>query len=130
MDVRRDSLKALTEREGGTSGLAKRMGWKGPSYVSQLINGHRPISEKTARGIEKKFRLQEGWMDLPHEPSADDSIPAKLMLELADALQQAGVDVGPGRLARAVIMLMPEASRTGRVDPAKIKEMVELLKNT
>lgn len=36
-----------------------------PGYISQLLNGYRPISEKTARKIEAATGKPDGWMDDP-----------------------------------------------------------------
>ena len=48
MDTRRAKLKLLTGSQTPTA-LAKLLGYSGPSYISQMIGGHRPITEKTAR---------------------------------------------------------------------------------
>lgn len=34
-----------------------------PSYISQLVNGHRNIGERSARNLEKKMGLNEGDLD-------------------------------------------------------------------
>ena len=47
------------------------------TMISNMVNGVRPVSEETARYIEKKLSLSEGWMDQDHtakEPLLNDAI--------------------------------------------------------
>ncbi len=63
---RQKSLKLLCDQWGGPTGLAKKLGYSGPSYISHMIGGHRPITEKTIAHIEAKLDLPRGWMDRDH----------------------------------------------------------------
>lgn len=130
MSNRRQNLRVLTDKHGGATAVAKRMGWSGPSYVSQLIKGNRPITEKGAEKIESEFGLAQGWMDQdnPVPATVDDSLVIKLMQAFADAAQALGVTIGPRRLAKLVEMHYEETARAGKVDRAKIRKMVEMLK--
>lgn len=66
--VRRLNLKAVCEN-AVRMGLARnvtdfcRTNDVDPSYVSQLMNGHRNIAEKSARKLEEKFGLKHGDLD-------------------------------------------------------------------
>lgn len=61
--IRKANLRLLLQQWEGPSTLAKKLGYAGPSYLSQIVGGHRPITEKTARDIEAKLDLPAGWMD-------------------------------------------------------------------
>jgi len=43
------NLRVLVSQHGGTSSLAKKVQLSGPSYISQILSGVRPLTEKTAR---------------------------------------------------------------------------------
>jgi plasmid maintenance system antidote protein VapI len=125
--LRRENLKRLASQQTPTS-IAKTMGWAGPSYVSQLINGHRPITEKTARRIEERFSLDERWMDREHEAiRADETLTMQAMQIVARVLQETGVPVGPRRMVKMVEIAVEEAVN-GVIDEGVVRRMVELLK--
>jgi transcriptional regulator with XRE-family HTH domain len=42
-----------------------------PSYISQLLNGHRNVGEKAAMKLEAKLGRPHGWLDL--EPGEEGS---------------------------------------------------------
>lgn len=89
-------LKETTRDEWQT--LAKRLGTT-KSWLSQLSTGHRPFSEKTARGFEKKLGLSSGWFDteqgeagqsrLPSQSSDDVSLP-RVIAVIDSAVKAAG----------------------------------------
>jgi hypothetical protein len=133
MDTRRENLRHLADQWGGPTGIAKQIGWAGPSYVSQLTNGHRPITEKTARLVEEKLRLDQGWLDQEHElprgvANVDESMVMQVMKAVGAALQEAGVSIGPRKMAQLVEVLYEDAARSGAVDREKVRRMVLLLK--
>lgn len=43
-----------------------------PSYLSQLLNGHRPLGDKAAKNLEDKIGLTGGTLLLPTRSSQDD----------------------------------------------------------
>lgn len=43
--------------------MGRALGYRDGAFVRQMIEGERPVSEKTARAIEVELRLPEGWMD-------------------------------------------------------------------
>ena len=57
--TRLKNLKLLVRQWGGPASLAKKLKLSGPSYLSQLLSGHRPITEKTARKFETVAREVE-----------------------------------------------------------------------
>lgn len=42
-----------------------------PSYVSQLLSGHRGIGDDVATKIEDRLELPRGWLDQDHDERAD-----------------------------------------------------------
>lgn len=64
-DVRRENLRRVVRELGGHAAVAKRLKLAGSSWVSQLIQGIRPFTEKTARKFEKGLGLRPGVLDIP-----------------------------------------------------------------
>lgn len=64
--VRRENLRLLLNDRSATA-IADACGYSGPSYVSQMAgrNATRPITETTARKMEKALTLPEMWLDQP-----------------------------------------------------------------
>ncbi len=63
-DVRRANLRRVVQELGGHAAVAKRLKLAGSSWVSQLIQGIRPFTEKTARKFEKGLGLKAGSLDV------------------------------------------------------------------
>lgn len=76
--IRRLNLKAVCDN-AVKMGIAKnvthlcRIKDIDPSYVSQLINGHRNLAEKSARNLEDKLGLKSGALDDPDLNFGSDS---------------------------------------------------------
>jgi hypothetical protein len=70
-EIRRENLKRLL---GGSKGAQAKLAQDldvDPAYVSQLVLGKRNMGDATARNIEVKRRLPEGWLDARHEEGVD-----------------------------------------------------------
>lgn len=63
-DFRRANLIKLIRVIGQQKAVAKAIGAT-PSYISQLVTGHREIGSDTARKIEEVHGLPRGHMDWP-----------------------------------------------------------------
>lgn len=48
---------------GSKAEFGRAIGMKSGAIVYQWITGRRPITEKTARALEKRFTKPNGWMD-------------------------------------------------------------------
>ena len=48
---RQKRLKMACDRMGGTAKLGRMLGYTSGSYVSQMISGERPITEKTIKAL-------------------------------------------------------------------------------
>lgn len=70
VDVRRSRLRALISEAGSQRALANRLHMT-PGHLSQILNGTRPFTEKSARKFERLLRLSAGWMDKPQIDSLE-----------------------------------------------------------
>lgn len=66
--IRRANLRHLFQSYGGPTALAEKLGYSNGSFLVQIAgpNPIRPLTEKTARKIEEKLKLETGWFDLEH----------------------------------------------------------------
>lgn len=62
-EIRVQKLRELVEQAGGIAAFARRNNGVDPTYVSQLLNGHRSFGEKAARNMEQKVGLHYGYFD-------------------------------------------------------------------
>lgn len=74
-ELRRLNLENLA---GGFSSYAEmgRRGGIDPTYISQMINGHRKIGEKSARNLELKLGMPTGWLDQDHSQDMEKNFEA------------------------------------------------------
>jgi len=83
-ELRRLNLATLIKKHGSQRGFADRIELA-PSYISQLAVGTRNIGENTARKIEEKLNLDDGWFDKAHFQDIDGDYT--LMQVNSDELQ-------------------------------------------
>lgn len=67
--MRRDRLQELVVNAGSQRALADALHVT-PGHISQLLNGTRPFTEKSARKFEVLLRLEAGSLDKPKGKSA------------------------------------------------------------
>lgn len=131
--VRRENLKRLLEREGGPTALGKRLGHSGPSYLSQMATGKRPISERTARTIESTVGLSEFELDqqigesIPFNGTAARQLLSDVVRAVGEALDRAQVKPSSKKFAEIVALVYEHSASAGRVDQAYIQHLVSLL---
>ena len=127
---RRLNLRLLTAQWGNATTLAGKLGHSGPSYISQMLSGLRPITEKTARGIEEKLELPLGWMDSDHGAArpaqVDDGLLTECLLLAGVLLDERGVTIPAGKLTALVALIYEDARRHGTVSEAYAKRLIEL----
>lgn len=133
LEIRRTNLKVLIAQWGGPTSLAKKLKLSGPSYLSQIVGGSRPVTERTARKLEKELGLGSGWMDINHETDAkpaslDDSLVTRAILLVGTSLAEIGITVAPTKFAEIVTLVYGEAERSGRLDEQLAHRIVNLLK--
>lgn len=61
-DTRVANIRALIEEMGSQASFCRRFNLN-PTYISQLLNGHRTFGERAARKIEAKLGVPPGWLD-------------------------------------------------------------------
>lgn len=130
--VRRDNLRALIEREGGPSSLAKKLGHSGPSYLSQLVNGKAPITEKVVRKIEQQLALREFTLDAaPGEgvpfAGTDHALLAASIRAVGEELERVKKEPGAKKFSELVAITYEHAVKTGSVDPRYVQSLIRLL---
>ncbi|WP_238878649.1 hypothetical protein [Achromobacter xylosoxidans] len=123
---RRQNLRTVLEEQGGPASFAKKLGQSGPSFLSQMANGHRTISEKTSRRIEQAAGKPEYWMDQPHTsvggiaPQAsvhtDPSFVGGAVKAVAEIQQSLGVSLSPDKFGEIVNLVYEHAQRVGSID--------------
>ena len=69
--TRQDNLKRLLEPRGAQVKLSELLDCS-PSFISQLINGHRDIGDDVAEKIESALNLPNGALDVPMGEMEDD----------------------------------------------------------
>lgn len=62
-DLRLRKLSGLIDTYGGQAKLADRVDVSA-GFISQIVTGRRPFTEKSARKFEKQLNLQNGWFDV------------------------------------------------------------------
>ena len=135
-EIRKRNFKALVTQWNGPTNLARELGYNGPSYVSQMVSGNRPITEKTARQIEGKLKLTPGVLDRDSSLSAKGARPAavdtqmisRIISLVTTTLEESGVRLQPAKFAELVAMVYEDASERGHADEKLINRVIGLLK--
>lgn len=135
-EIRRKNLRALLTQWGGPTALAKRLKHSGPSYLSQLVSGVRPITEKNARKIEERTGLSKGWLDREDGTAhasvvaidVDTSLVTSAIIAVGTAAEEDKVHLTPEKLGDMVALVYEAAKGSNEVDPAYARKIVRLLK--
>ena len=128
-ETRIENLKLLLVQWGGPTVLAKKLHYSGPSYLSQLLSGNRPFTEKTARTIEVSLDLPALWLDRPHNGSSDidpDLLSSVVALVQA-SLPHKGPSPAPHQMSEIIILVYEQAKELGTVDEEYVKRLVRLI---
>lgn len=130
--TRKKNLKALIKEWDGPTNLAKKLGYAGPSYLSQLIGPGKPITEKTARHIEREVGKAAGWMDRESPPLAPGAVDSaridRLMLSIISAVDDVKLHLPPRCMANLVSFVYECAMMPVHVDDTFVRRVVALLK--
>lgn len=150
IEFRRENFRALAAVHT-TTGLAASLGYRQPSFISQMIgpNPTRDITEKSARGFEKKLGLEDGFLDRPPLNNGS-SIPMEktvkafssaqiqkindMLVEViqlvGSSLQSEEITLPPSRFADLLTLAVGDAMEHNCAPrESQIKQMVKLLKN-
>lgn len=115
-DTRVANIRALIEEMGSQASFCRRFNLN-PTYISQLLNGHRTFGERAARKIEAKLGVPPGWLDRlqtgegPMEPPAQEPAPrgSRKAVELADEIMALSSE---GKLSDEAVAAIEQLVRT------------------
>lgn len=132
-DRRRASLRLLIKQWGGPTTLAKKLQHKGPSYLSQLVSGNRPITEKTARGVEDKLGLPGGWMDQDptertgQQPRLDTALLSRVLPLVDETLREVRAVPTTDQRSEIIALVYEDAQAKGGIDEGFLRRIVKLM---
>lgn len=129
---RLDALRALVAQWGGAAHLGRKLGYANHSYVSQLLSGFRPLTEKAARSIEAKLDLAAGWMDQdvgpngkPKPAAIDVDRMALCVSVVAACLEEARISPAPAKVAELVAIVYAEPTEPRE---EQVRRLIRLLR--
>jgi hypothetical protein len=139
-DVRRDNLRHLVRQHDGPAALARRLGYRSAAFIVQMAGPHptRPVSERTARGVEEKLGLPAGWLDRPDAAPApappagkatvDSALVTDVLRLVAESCEAMGVTLTHAKFADVVSLLYTDAVEEQRLPRAEhVQRLVKLL---
>jgi hypothetical protein len=150
-DIRRANIRLLVEQRGGLTKLSRMLGYKNPSFLSQMLSDKptREVTERTARSIEEALGLATDQLDQMPEDPIDRTIaalPAKVLAEpppaqsadgatLAEnairavgaACEAENVQMTTSRFAELVALVYSDSLERG-VRPERVTQLVRLLR--
>jgi hypothetical protein len=129
--VRRDALKRLID-EHGVSSLAKRLKLSGPSYLSQLVSGKAPFTEKAARKLETGLGIPLGALDTPPGEllpfaGTDTTLIADAVRAVGEEAERTKIPLPPRKFAEAVSMVYERSVPVGKIDLQYVAKLIKLL---
>lgn len=130
--LRRENLRALIGERGVLTDLSNRLGYKNPSFLSQMAgpNPTREITEKTARKIEQTLRMEPGALDRPvayvrpQEADGTAQMVADALRLVGKVCEDEGLTLGPAKFAELAALALEDAP----VRPDRVRRLVGLLK--
>lgn len=112
--IRRENLAKLCDQHGGQAQLSNLLDLKQPQinrWLSLKSQDPRKITEQSARKIEHKLGLDQGWMDSRHDLIVDPDNPQADTVEVAHDLNQPVADYRPDTnrdTVHRIIDLLPD----------------------
>lgn len=131
-ETRRANLRLLVAQYDGPTAFARRCGYRGPSYVSQMLSGHRDIHEDTARKIEALLGLPARWLDEARHGAelapapVDSTVLGATSTALLALLQQHRIELSDEKLLRVYELAYRDATAKGRVDEDYLRGLLRL----
>jgi hypothetical protein len=132
-EVRRANLRRVIEKNGGAASVARMLGLSGPSHLSQILSGHRPFTEKTARKFEAKLGMpeysfdQREGEDIPFA-GLDMHMLGESARVIAEELKRAHMNLTSERYSRLVRVVYETSMQAGAVDRANVARLIDLMK--
>lgn len=130
-DVRRANLRTLIDKHHGPTHLAKLLGLSGPSFLSQIVSGHRELQEKTARRWEERLGLEPGWLDVERglgDLTAQEEVDLLVTVThtVGALAESAGLDTKPSVFAQIVVLAYDDARSKGHIDEHFILSLLRI----
>lgn len=148
--IRRGNLLHVIEKFGGPNVVARMLGYKSGSMLSQMVspNTRRTISSRRCREYEMVLALPEGYLDNPRkgviaerhsrriwQPSQDqpDQFVCEqvisLILTVGQACEQGQLNLPTSKFAELVALVMADCASTNfRPRPEYLASLVTLAK--
>jgi hypothetical protein len=125
--VRLEKLRTLANQHGGVH-LAKLLGFKNSSYISHVLNGRRPITERFCENVETKLGLPSGWMSREGGDGAGAAlgIQRAALAAILTAVRGAAPSLTPEAEARIVTLVYMRFVESGKIDTAYVQDLVQL----
>jgi len=126
--VRKEALRALISQWDTAVALSKALGHSNSSYITHLLAGRKPFTEKAARTIEKKLSLPHLWMDQQNGASPPITIDAKLLEEVVETVATASKgNIARNKLGVIVVEIYTHALANGsKIDIDQVERLVRL----
>jgi hypothetical protein len=111
---RRARLRELIRKRGGVVALAKALGYANASFLVQMAGPSptRAVSERTARLIERKAGLPDGWLDQDIGKSA--RMPISVLRDVTGASERLGLALPQTKLADIVDFVCAHSTAPNR----------------
>jgi hypothetical protein len=143
-EIRRANIRRLIpDRRGAASELSRALGYKNPSFLSQMIGPEpsRDVTENFARRVEEVLKLAPGSLDKPdftaasaqaENPAPPDDATVALVADVirlvGAAVEEAGVTVAPTKFADLVALAYVDSMEHGASRPEHVKRLVRLVR--
>lgn len=137
-EVRRARGRQQIERFGGVGQVAKRMGYRTPSYLVQMFgpNPSRSATEKTMRRMEQALGLPALSLDTEASPAPTQPSTGLTPAQVSEIISLVGtileneqVTVPYSRFADVVNLAIEDTTEhQGAVREGRIRQVVRLLK--
>jgi len=118
-EIRRKNLREVVSARGGPTSAARLLGYANGAFLVQMCgpNPTRPVTEKTARAIERTLGLKTGYLDQLHTDEPVIKVSADLVHKVAHMVQsvqsELQVTLPPGKFADVVTLVYDNAKATG-----------------
>ena len=126
-------MRKLIKARGGAGALARQLGHKSGSYLSQIAgpNPTRDISEPAAREIEEKLDLSTGWLDRKEEETPSSGLDAPVVAEIVRQVMTITAELkhppSANKVAEVVSLAYERAAATGHVDAQFVQRLLKLV---
>jgi transcriptional regulator with XRE-family HTH domain len=130
VELRKRNLIQLSKDFVSASNLARVIGLKGPSYLSQIMRGHREMSDRTALLIENKLNLQPGWMSSDHRGGSIVDYETRTLDTVLEgvlrAVEDSGKDIPNSKFVEIIKLATRHIRESGRLDNEFLHDVVRL----